>query len=70
MVGDPTYLLDKQMAATQTLSIHDEPMCLHAWQIGLEHPESEAMIQFTAPLPDWPQMERAGISFAGSQSQA
>lgn len=70
VVGDPTYLLDKQMAATQTLSIHDEPMCLHAWQIGLEHPESEAMIQFTAPLPDWPQMERAGISFAGSQSQA
>ncbi|MDG2012170.1 MAG: sulfurtransferase [Pirellulaceae bacterium] len=63
VVGDPTYLLKNRMSATQTLSINDDPMCLHAWQIGLVHPESDATIEFTAPLPCWPQMTDAGVSF-------
>jgi 23S rRNA-/tRNA-specific pseudouridylate synthase len=29
--GDAAYLKGKQMGDTQTLSVDDPPLCLHAW---------------------------------------
>ena len=54
IVGDPTYLPSRQMAETQTLSLNDPPMCLHAWKIGFLHPQTREPIEFVAPLPKWP----------------
>ena len=32
IVGDPAYLPDGKLGETQTLSINDPPLCLHAWE--------------------------------------
>ncbi len=53
IVGDPTYLSGKQMSETQTLSVSDPPMCLHAYRIRFLHPISQQAVEFTASLPDW-----------------
>ncbi len=53
IVGDPTYLPDHEMSETQTLSINDPAMCLHAWRLTLNHPETGQPITFEAPVPGW-----------------
>ena len=51
--GDAAYLKEKQMGDTQTLSVDDPPLCLHAWRIKFLHPLSQAPVEFTAPPPAW-----------------
>jgi RluA family pseudouridine synthase len=51
--GDPAYLPERQLGATQTLSPDDPPMCLHAWKIAFQRPEGER-IEFEAEPPAWP----------------
>jgi UPF0176 protein len=51
--GDPSYLSNRQLAATQTLDIHDPPMCLHADQLKFDHPVTGQSISITGPRPDW-----------------
>ena len=51
IVGDPAY--NDQENATQTLEVDDPPMCLHAWKIKFEHPESGDRVEFEAPRPQW-----------------
>ena len=51
--GDPAYGQDQAIGDTQTLSVQDAPLCLHAWQLGFRHPQTWAPLQFTAPLPSW-----------------
>lgn len=51
--GDRAYGADAESEATQTLSLDDPPMCLHAWKIKLDHPETGARIEFEAPRPEW-----------------
>jgi len=53
VIGDPSYLQNRQLAATQTLDIHDPPMCLHADQLKFEHPLTGQSISITSPRPDW-----------------
>ncbi len=53
IVGDPAYLADGCLGTTQTLSVTDAPLCLHAWKISLPHPLTQAEVTFEAPPPDW-----------------
>lgn len=51
IVGDPLYLPNQQLGEVQTRS-DAEPMCLHAHQLTLDHPNGERMT-FTATAPAW-----------------
>jgi RluA family pseudouridine synthase len=51
--GDPSYLADHQLGNTQTRSLLDPPMCLHAHQIELRHPVSEDLQCFVSEPPGW-----------------
>ncbi len=53
IVGDPSYLPDRQVAAKQTLSVDSAPMCLHAWKIELQHPTRQEPIELIAEPPSW-----------------
>jgi len=51
--GDPSYDSESKSEATQTLTPEDPPMCLHAWKIELDHPETKERVEFEAPRPEW-----------------
>ena len=51
--GDAIYLPGQQLGDTQTLSLGDAPLCLHAWRINFVHPLSRQPVEFTAPAPPW-----------------
>ncbi len=51
--GDQVYLSGKKIGDTQTLSVEDPPLCLHAWKIKCVHPQSHQPVEFTAPPPAW-----------------
>ncbi len=53
IVGDPAYGRDHERKETQTLSLDDDPMCLHAWKLELTHPDSDQPIAFEATPPPW-----------------
>jgi UPF0176 protein len=53
VVGDPAYLQNKQLAATQTLRVDQSPMCLHASGLSLIHPDSGDPLSLVAPNPTW-----------------
>ncbi len=53
IVGDPAYQASAGTTKKQTLSVDDPPMCLHAWKITIEHPETGEPITFEAPRPGW-----------------
>jgi RluA family pseudouridine synthase len=53
VIGDPAYLPDRQPAPTQTLSLSDPPMCLHAAGLRLNHPGSGKRIEIEAHTPNW-----------------
>ncbi len=51
--GDQVYLPGNKMGETQTLSLIDPPLCLHAWRIAFTHPLRQARMEFSAPAPKW-----------------
>jgi RluA family pseudouridine synthase len=51
--GDSVYLPGKKLGDTQTLSVGDAPLCLHAWKISFTHPLTKKPMTFTAPPPAW-----------------
>ena len=51
--GDKVYLSDNKMGETQTLSLTDPPLCLHAWRIAFTHPLHKTRMEFSAPVPKW-----------------
>ncbi len=51
--GDQVYLAGKKIGVTQTLSLTDPPLCLHAWKIKFVHPQDHKPVEFTAPPPAW-----------------
>ena len=46
------YLAGGQLGEQQTISVVDQPMCLHAWRLTFTHPETKQRIELTAE-PDW-----------------
>lgn len=52
IVGDPVYLANGQLGESQTLTVDDPPMCLHAWKLAFAPPNaSEGQLYETAPPP-------------------
>jgi 23S rRNA-/tRNA-specific pseudouridylate synthase len=52
IVGDQTYNA-RAGTVKQSLALDDAPMCLHAWRLALEHPDTAARITFEADRPAW-----------------
>ncbi len=55
VVGDPLYLPERQLGDTQTREI-GEPMCLHALELSLTHPQSRELVKFFTPPPAWAEL--------------
>lgn len=53
LCGDPAYLPNTQVGDTQTLSLSEAPLCLHASRISFLHPLTGRRTEFTAPPPPW-----------------
>ena len=53
--GDQIYLPSKQLGRTQTLTIGDPPLWLHAERVKFLHPLNSETVEFNAPLPSWAQ---------------
>lgn len=51
--GDPLYLPDRRLGDSQTLSLDDPPLCLHAHRLGFEHPITGDAVTFSATPPAW-----------------
>jgi RluA family pseudouridine synthase len=51
IVGDPTYVSTDSIL--QTKHVEDDPMCLHAWKVKIDHPSGGHRIEFEAEIPDW-----------------
>ena len=60
--GDPAYLPDQQIGQLQTLSVDNDPLCLHAARIELQHPSDNVAISFEAPLPQWASAQSAACA--------
>jgi UPF0176 protein len=53
IVGDQTYLANRQMGDTQTLDLESEPLCLHAWRLAFKHPLTGEALSFEIAKPGW-----------------
>ena len=53
IVGDSAYGKSEHRKETQTLGTTDPPMCLHAWKLEFDHPDSGHRVNFEAPKPTW-----------------
>lgn len=53
VVGDATYLSNHQIGETQTLSLGDPPLQLHAWKLSLRNPLSGEIMNLEASRPVW-----------------
>ena len=51
--GDSTYLQDRALTESQTKTINDPMMCLHASELSLVHPIIGRPITITSADPDW-----------------
>ena len=51
--GDSVYLAHRQLGGTQTLALAESPLCLHAWQLSFNHPQTGERVEFTAAPPSW-----------------
>jgi UPF0176 protein len=53
IVGDPVYLKNSELGASQTLRPSDPSMCLHAHRLTIRHPLDNALVHFESPSPTW-----------------
>ncbi|QDS95637.1 Ribosomal large subunit pseudouridine synthase A [Roseimaritima multifibrata] len=51
VVGDPVYLPDQQLGKSQTLSLTQPPMALHAWQLTFRSPATEQDLTLKSDPP-------------------
>lgn len=54
VVGDPVYgLTPAESGDPGTLPVDANPLCLHSWQMGFEHPLTRQRVEFEAEPPSW-----------------
>jgi RluA family pseudouridine synthase len=53
IVGDQLFLPDLCTGTTQTASLLDSPLCLHAWKLKLCHPITGETVLFQCQSPSW-----------------
>lgn len=51
--GDQAYRPGQEIGETQTHSVGDPPLCLHALSVSFAHPVSGRPARFEAPSPPW-----------------
>jgi UPF0176 protein len=51
--GEQAYLANHKFGETQTHSVTDPPLCLHALRISFSHPMTKERITFECPAPAW-----------------
>jgi UPF0176 protein len=51
--GEQAYLPDHKLGDTQTHSVSDPPLCLHAQRISFLHPMTQERVTFDCPAPAW-----------------
>ena len=51
--GDQVYLSEQQIGRTQTLSLTDSPLCLHALRLTFNHPLTQERVMFETENPGW-----------------
>jgi RluA family pseudouridine synthase len=51
--GDPVWQVDGAVGDTQTLTVDDSPLCLHAAGLVIEHPLGGRTLELNAALPGW-----------------
>ncbi len=49
--GDPLYLPGRKLGDTQTLTLNDPPLCLHAWRLSFNHPLTKQRMSFEVAKP-------------------
>lgn len=53
IVGDPSYLAERQLGTQQTLAVEAPPMCLHAWRLAFAAPSDGSTVTFQTDRPAW-----------------
>jgi len=53
ILGDQAYLSEGELGETQTISMDDPPLCLHAWKLSFDHPFDGRRMEFTDEKPVW-----------------
>lgn len=53
IAGDPLYRRDGSFGQQQTLTPDDEPMCLHALEVTIQHPSTNESVTYRADAPSW-----------------
>jgi RluA family pseudouridine synthase len=51
--GDPVYRPGRQLGTSQTLTLTDPPLCLHAWKLAFNHPLTKDRVGFEGQRPAW-----------------
>jgi UPF0176 protein len=70
ILGDPLYLPDGKLGATQTLALESEPLRLHAWKLAFVHPATAAPLALRSPTPQWDECEDWSAVEAASDPNA
>ncbi len=51
--GDQVYLPGKKLGDVQTITVEDQPLCLHAWKLSFKHPLTHKRVTFATEKPIW-----------------
>jgi len=55
IVGDQTYLPNRERGQTQTHMVSDPPLCLHSQRLAFRHPLTNQQVSFSTQAPAWAQ---------------
>lgn len=53
LLGDLAYLPDRRIGHTQTATLGDPPLQLHAWKLTFRHPLTEQLVPLQTDRPAW-----------------
>jgi RluA family pseudouridine synthase len=66
IVGDTVYCGGERSSQTQTLSVDDPPLCLHAWKLSFLHPLTKERVSFESEIPVWASALGLGTTVSAS----
>lgn len=57
VLNDPSYLPNSQLGSSATNDVGDPAMCLHAWKLAIQHPQTGNPLELESPPRDWCESE-------------